>query len=89
MVGTVVDGAGALDAVRQLRPEIVVLDIRLPDLDGFEVAERLAESTSPPEVVLVSSRDQSVYGQRIARASARGFIPKRALSGEAVADLLS
>jgi DNA-binding NarL/FixJ family response regulator len=88
VVGGAADGAAALEAIERLRPEIVLLDIQLPDLDGFAVAERLATAPNPPQVVLISSRDATVYGPRLGAAPARGFLPKRELSGAALAALV-
>jgi DNA-binding NarL/FixJ family response regulator len=88
VVGEAADALSALDAVGRLRPDVVVLDIQLPDLDGFEVARRLAEAGDPPVIVLVSSRDSSAYRRRLADSPARGFIPKSDLSGAAVAALV-
>jgi DNA-binding NarL/FixJ family response regulator len=88
VVGEAADGESALAAAERLRPGLVLLDIQLPDLDGFAVAERLANSQSPPTVVLVSSRDSSAYRRRLADSPARGFIPKGDLSGAAVAALV-
>jgi DNA-binding NarL/FixJ family response regulator len=76
VVGEAADALSALDAVGWLRPDVVVLDIQLPDLDGFEVARRLAQAGDPPVIVLVSSRDSSAYRRRLADSPARGFIPK-------------
>jgi DNA-binding NarL/FixJ family response regulator len=81
VVGTACDGIAGLEAVETLRPQVVVLDIHLPDLDGFDVADRLARRATPPAVVLISSRDRSSFGERLVAASARGFIEKRELSG--------
>jgi DNA-binding NarL/FixJ family response regulator len=88
VVGEAADARSALDAVGRLRPSVVVLDIQLPDLDGFEVARRLAQAGDPPVIVLVSSRDRSAYRRRLADSPARGFIPKCDLSGAAVAALV-
>jgi DNA-binding NarL/FixJ family response regulator len=87
-VGEAADALSALDAVGRLRPDVVVLDIQLPDLDGFDVARRLAEAGDPPVIVLVSSRDNSAYRRRLADSPARGFIPKSDLSGAAIAALV-
>ena len=88
VVGEAADGDEAIIAVESLRPQVVLLDIQLPDLDGFAVAERLAARPDPPMVVLISSRDAAAYGPRLAAAAARGFIPKRELSGSALAALV-
>jgi DNA-binding NarL/FixJ family response regulator len=88
VVGEAADGESGLAAAERLRPGLVLLDIQLPDLDGFAVAERLASSQSPPAVVLVSSRDRSAYRRRLAGSPARGFVSKSDLSGAAVAALV-
>ena len=83
------DGAeAALRACRELEPELVLLDVQLPDGDGFEVAAQLGSNGDRPAVVLVSSRDRSDYEPLIAGSGARGFIPKDELSGASLAALL-
>jgi DNA-binding NarL/FixJ family response regulator len=86
VVGEAEDGASGLELARGLDPELVLLDIALPDLSGFEVAERLA--TARPKVVLTSSRTSRDLGRRVQRSGALGFIPKDELSGGALQDLL-
>jgi DNA-binding NarL/FixJ family response regulator len=88
VVGEAADAASALDAVGRLQPSVVVLDVQLPDLDGFEVARRLSQARDPPAIVLVSSRDSSAYRRRLADSPACGFIAKSDLSGAAVAALV-
>jgi DNA-binding NarL/FixJ family response regulator len=88
VVGEAADGTEALAALAALRPNIVLLDIQLPGPDGFAVAEQLAVGPDPPTVVLISSRDAGAYGTRLVQTSARGFLPKSALSGEALAALV-
>lgn len=88
VVGEAADGESALSAVAALRPQLVLLDIQLPDLDGFAVARRLTESGVCGAVILTSSRSAADYGARLTRASAVGFIAKAELSGPAVAMLL-
>jgi DNA-binding NarL/FixJ family response regulator len=88
VVGEAADGAEAVEAVAVLRPEIVLLDIQLPDLDGLTVAEQLATVPNAPAVVLISSRDVAAYGPRLQATPAIGFIPKSGLSGEALAALI-
>jgi DNA-binding NarL/FixJ family response regulator len=88
VVGEAEDGAGALRAVEEVRPEIVLLDVQLPDLDGFEVATRLTNGGGGPAVVLTSSRDASDVEPYAAASGARGFVPKSELSGKALAALV-
>jgi DNA-binding NarL/FixJ family response regulator len=88
VVGEARDGASALSAARTLRPGLVLLDVQLPDVDGFAVCEQLAEDEVPPMVVLTSSRDASSYRRRLGGSSARGFIPKAELSAPALATFL-
>ncbi len=89
VVGEAANGEEAVRAVALLRPEIVLLDIQLPRLDGLEVAERLAARPDPPAIVLISSRSAAAYVRRLQRSPAKGFIPKRVLSGQAIAALLA
>ncbi len=89
VVGAAADGDEAIAAVERLRPQVVLLDIQLPGLDGFAVAERLAARPDPPRIVLISSREAAAYGPRLEAAAAQGFIPKRELSGSALAALVS
>jgi DNA-binding response OmpR family regulator len=80
-VGEAEDGASALRAVAELAPELVLLDVQLPDLDGFEVARRLsARNGSGPAVVMTSSRELCDFGPLVAECGARGFVPKAELS---------
>ena len=88
VVATVEDGEGALDAVERLHPDLVLLDVQLPGMDGFEVAERLASNAQPPRVVLISSRRRSSYEVRLPGAPVAGFLGKDELSGAALAALL-
>jgi CheY-like chemotaxis protein len=87
VVGEAEDGASALSAAEALRPELVLLDVMLPDCDGFAVAERLAGNCDEPVVVLTSSREAADFGQRLKRTSARGFIHKDELSAPGLARL--
>jgi DNA-binding NarL/FixJ family response regulator len=88
VVGEAADGATALSEARRLRPEVVLLDVQLPDFDGFDVAARLTGDDDSPAVILVSSRDGSDFGPLVTRSGARGFVPKAELSGDRVQALL-
>ena len=87
VIGEAADGASGIDLLTRLQPDVVLLDIALPDMNGLEIAERLAPS--PSRVVLVSSRDPADFGTRIRRSGAAGFIPKDELSGATLADVLA
>ena len=88
IVGEAEDGASALRAAAELSPELVLLDVQLPDIDGFDVAARLTSDDSAPAVILVSSRDDSDFGPCVERSGARGFIPKAELCGAAIDEVL-
>lgn len=92
VVGEAADGVSALAAVAREHPDVVLLDVQLPDIDGFEVLARLRHEAVPgdvPDVVLVSSRDANVYGERIWNSGARGFIHKVDLSSAALHEAIS
>ncbi len=89
VIGESEDGTSGLAAARSLRPDLVLLDIGLPDVEGFEVARELAVDGPPPLVVLTSSREASAYGPRLASSRVLGFIPKDELSGDAIRALVS
>jgi DNA-binding NarL/FixJ family response regulator len=88
VVGVAADGETAMVEVERLRPDVVLVDIQLPGIDGFDVAERLAARDGAPAVILISSRDAGAYGSRIDEAPIRGFLAKRSLSGAALAGLV-
>jgi DNA-binding NarL/FixJ family response regulator len=88
VVGEAADGSSGIAAARMLAPDVILLDVQLPDMDGFAVCRELHLNGGPPAVVLVSSRDAADYGGLIEQSGARGFIPKDELGGTALADLL-
>lgn len=89
VVGEAADGAATLVAVELVRPDVVLLDVQLPDVNGFEVARVLCARENGPAVVMISSRDESDFGHRLERSGALGFIPKSRLSGAALAALVA
>jgi DNA-binding NarL/FixJ family response regulator len=82
------DGASALASARALRPDVVLLDVLLPDTTGFELAERLSSGPHTAVVVLTSSRSAADLDGSLAHSSARGFIAKRDLTAAAFTALV-
>jgi DNA-binding NarL/FixJ family response regulator len=88
VVGEAADASSGLVAARTLRPDVVLLDIQLPDASGFDVCEVLLADADPPDVILVSGRPASSYRRRLARSGATGFIPKIDLVPGALSSLV-
>lgn len=88
VVGEAEDGAGAIAAARELEPDLVLLDVQLPDIGGFEVADRLGGEHGRPAIVLTSTRESSDFGEEIDSSPARGFVTKGELSGATIAALI-
>jgi DNA-binding NarL/FixJ family response regulator len=88
VVGEAENGVAGLRQAKELHPDVVLLDVQLPDFDGFEVATRLTSRNGNCAVVLTSSRDSSDFGPLIPESGARGFIPKAELSGAALKAVL-
>lgn len=87
VTGEAADGQTAIEESLRLAPDIVLLDVQLPDMDGFEVARRLASYPGCPIVILVSTREPADYGDEVDRAPARGFINKAELSAAKISEL--
>jgi CheY-like chemotaxis protein len=89
VVGEAADGAGALSEVATLRPQVVLLDLQLPDISGFQVARRItSEEAEEPAVVLTSTRDGAAFAGMIGESGACGFVGKTELSGGALRRLV-
>jgi DNA-binding NarL/FixJ family response regulator len=84
VVGACPDGRTALDIITDLRPDVVLLDVQLPDIDGFGVMARL-DPAARPRVVLTSTRERADYGPRVGASGAAGFISKADLSPASLA----
>jgi DNA-binding NarL/FixJ family response regulator len=88
VVGEAGDGEAGIAAAGELGPEVVLLDVQLPDIDGFAVARQLTAGSNGPVVVLTSTRDSAEFGSEVSECGARGFVPKGALSGKTLGALL-
>jgi DNA-binding NarL/FixJ family response regulator len=89
VVGEAATVEEAVEAVARHQPQVVLLDVELPDGNGFDLAERLTANGARINVVLVSSRDYSDFVALVAQSGARGFLPKAELSGERLAALVA
>lgn len=88
VIGEAVDGKSAIEQARSLAPDLVLLDVQLPDTDGFAVASKMTTVGDPPAVILVSSRDGDDFGTLVEASGALGFIGKADLSGSMLRALL-
>ena len=89
VVGTASDGESGVAEALRLQPDVVLLDVELPDIDGFEVAARLRRAGSSSAIVLASSRESTDFGSLVAESGARGFVSKPDLTGEAIRALVA
>jgi DNA-binding NarL/FixJ family response regulator len=89
VIGEAVDGASAISEVCRLRPQVVLLDVQLPDIDGFDVCLKITAHAEHPTVIMTSSRDGSDFGPLVSTSGASGFVPKAELSGERMQELLA
>lgn len=82
-------GTDAVEDAKTHRPDLALVDLQLPDFDGFEVAERFSRLDPAPKVILTSSLDGADFGALVTSSSALGFIPKAELSASAIDALLA
>ena len=87
VIGEAADGREAISVSRELDPDIVLLDVQLPGIDGIEVATQLSAAGDRPAIVLTSTRDESDFGPQVEESGARGFVPKDELSAERITSL--
>ena len=89
VVGEAPDGQAGIDAAALLHPDVVLLDVRLPDMDGFTVAGRLADDGCASAVIVTSSSDDPLYPERAQSSGARGFVAKHDVCGAALDRILA
>ncbi|MGC5628632.1 response regulator transcription factor [Georgenia sp. Z1344] len=78
VVGEAEDGAGAVEATRRLSPDVVVMDVRMPGIDGIEATRRLLRLTDPPRILVVTTFEHDSYVLDALESGAHGFLLKRA-----------
>jgi DNA-binding response OmpR family regulator len=88
VVGEALTGLDGVAVATELDPDLVLVDVNLPDIDGFEVVDRLADRDGAPPVVLTSIRSAVDFGGLIETSGARAFVTKADISGEALAGFL-
>ncbi len=76
VVAAVEDGAAALDAVAALQPDILLLDVSLPDMSGFRIAEKLCGATSPVKVIFLTAYADHSYVERAFEIGVKGYLLK-------------
>ena len=76
VVGEAGDGLAALDAAETLKPDVVLMDIRMPNLDGIEATRRIAAGDGSPRVLILTTFDLDDYVYEALRAGASGFLLK-------------
>ncbi|MFE4873666.1 response regulator [Streptomyces sp. NPDC056682] len=76
VVGMAHDGAAGIEAVRRSRPDVVLMDLRMPGMDGLAAIERINELAQPPNIVVLTTFDADQYVLRALRAGATGFLVK-------------
>ena len=78
IVGAIADGAGAIESAEALRPDVVLLDIALPDIDGLDVIEEICARSAGTRVLMVSMHSEAEYARIAAERGASGLISKSA-----------
>lgn len=88
IIGEAADAASGLALARELDPDVVLLDVQLPDADGFAVAAELAASGTRARVVLTSTLERAALAPLLRSCSAVGFVEKHQLSATILLSLL-
>jgi DNA-binding NarL/FixJ family response regulator len=89
VIAEAADGSSGVTAAAESRPDLALVDVQLPDFDGFEVTRRLVEAGDAPAIVLISSHERADFGSLVENSGARGFVSKSDLSAAALEALLT
>lgn len=88
IIGEAADGTGAIELTSRLHPNVIVMDIQMPDMNGIEAARRILKDDPSVRIVLTSMGDDAEYGPLAREIGACGFLPKRELSASSVHALI-
>jgi DNA-binding NarL/FixJ family response regulator len=88
VVGEARDGAGGLQLLRELAPDLALLDVQLPDTDGFTLAERARATVGDTSIIIISTREAADYASSVTCCGALGFISKSELCDRALREIL-
>jgi DNA-binding NarL/FixJ family response regulator len=88
VVGEAPDGDSAVRAARELDPDVVLLDVNLPDCNGFDLSPVLADAQPGAQIIITSTREGDGLDGLARQRGARGFLPKAELSVAAIGELL-
>jgi DNA-binding NarL/FixJ family response regulator len=88
VIGQAHSGREALDQVDRLHPDLVLMDVGMPDMDGLEATRRIKQTVAPPQVIVITLHDSAEYRAQARRAGADGFVSKREF-GTALLPLLT
>ncbi len=85
VVGEAPTGEASVDAARELRPDLVLMDVNLPGINGLEATRRILNESSPVVVLLLSTYEEDEYAPKAAESGASAYIPKSAFEPERLA----
>lgn len=85
VVGEAADGEQSVDLARELRPDLVLMDVNLPGIDGTEATRRILAEGTGTKVLLLSTYEEDEYGDRARQCGAFAYVPKSAFDPDRLA----